>query len=179
MKNIKKRDLFATQVYIDYNKNKTKFRKKYNIVGEGSARIVIKYSPNIVMKFAKDIKGLWQNEVEYDIYYSNRHKNLGSILSISSSDNQVFAIFMKYYPKRITLITINKRKKLLKSLYDNILINYNFEQGIRGNDLSHPSSWRKTKSNKLLLVDYGYSNKVNLKYRDDKYNIIKKRYYLK
>lgn len=131
----------------------------YSIIGEGSGRIVVEYSPTIAIKFAKNNKGLVQNRVELetflDIKYRYNSNRLATILDFIKDDNdKVIALIVRKYPLKVRKLS----KIIVKNLKER-LENFNgLDPSLLRTDLDFNSSWRKTNSGKLVCVDYGFNN---------------------
>ena len=148
-------------------------RNHKNFVGEGSSRLVIKYK-NHVLKIAKNKKGYAQNQEELVIHdiikntYPSIYRYIGKIFDFVTDKNGIAVIIMKYYGDKSPFHKrLSKSKKEKNPKIENIrriaikiakflVENHSFFDWTLS-DLGVASSWRKTKNNIPILIDYGYT----------------------
>lgn len=151
-------------MYIDFNDIIYNIANgEYRYIGSGSSRTVFDMRNGFVIKVAKNIKGIAQNKVEYEISnddYTNLFANV-----YYASENYKYLIMEKAIPiKReiefLRYFGINNRKELasIEEIKD-IQYRYNLVFA----DLYKLTSWGKVKG-RIVLIDYGYTKEIYDKY---------------
>jgi len=136
---------------------------EYILIGSGSSRRVYDLDNGHVLKIAKDIRGISQNEAENEIYKLRKSNIFAEIIAVSEDKKllimskarkieRIFTVY-KYYNVR------NYRKLVqLKDLRDDIQSNK-----ISRGDLKRPSSWGFI-NDVPVIIDYGLTQSVLRKY---------------
>ncbi|MBC8060881.1 MAG: hypothetical protein H7Y18_09465 [Clostridiaceae bacterium] len=128
---------------------------KFLYLGEGIARKVYAIDDEYVIKIAKGVDGLFQNQVEYYVYSKVNSTLLSYLCPILAFHPRILlmkrAIPLSNYNqnKRINLKTIRKEKNSetkLNYLADKYYLYYN--------DIISSSSWGEL-NKKNVLIDYG------------------------
>lgn len=139
-------------------------RQKYNVIGEGTARIVVEYSPTIAIKVAKGEKGRIQNEVENEIFHTAPRELKPYLARIYE---QVIegdgALIVRKYPKKVKKLYAKKNVTEYQKIRKIMRIN---EFYIGDNDRS--SSYRTKKNGSLIMVDYGFNKRTQQAYWSNK-----------
>jgi len=149
----------------------------------GSSRIAFDYSPEYVLKLAKNDKGIAQNNAEADGFIQNNYKDL--VANVKDSDPNDFWILAQKATKvsagqfkilagfsledlRNYLYTRIENKKIfpvsdmemfnenefVQELMD-LMVNFAMPIG----DIVRASSWGKV-NDRLVLIDYGLTNSI-------------------
>ncbi len=146
---------------------------KYKLLGIGSSRIVYDLNDGNVIKVAKDIRGVYQNTAENQIYSSSKSNFFAEVIAISE-DNRCLLMPKAEKIKNIHTVykyyDVNNIKSLTK--LDNLsedIINNNLSKG----DLIRASNWGLI-NNVPLIIDYGLTNSIYRKYYG--LNVLFKRY---
>jgi len=157
-------------------KDKIKFAESnFHKIGAGSSRIVYDINDTLVLKLAKNKKGLAQNELEIDIgtteyYFTGITKVIqydeNNTWLISEKASKIsYSDFEKFFgiPLLHFFIYLKKGEDMgnvqntlqttsLGVIYD-LVNDYDLAPG----DIDRISSWGKTKNGLIKLVDYGFS----------------------
>jgi len=144
-------DLFYTLTLL----SDKQIAKKFSYLGEGIARKVFAIDDDYVVKVAKGVDGLFQNQVEYYVYRNVDNTLLSYLCPIVAFKPRILLMkravpISKYnHNKKVNLNTIREEKYSaddLNYLADNFYLYYN--------DIVSSSSWGKL-DNKNVLIDYG------------------------
>ncbi len=131
----------------------------YKYIGKGSARKVYDLNNGFVIKIARNIKGIAQNEAEFLISKDSNSALLAKVYFLSSDYKYLImkkADKIKSEEKFLSYFNIQdkrelKNNKAVKEIHDK----YNLVWA----DLYKLTSWGIVK-NKLLLIDYGYTKEI-------------------
>lgn len=139
----------------------------YKIIGEGSARIVVRYSCTIVIKFAKNIKGYVQNRVELEAFKEMKMhfntKRIATILDFVKDDEEkVTALIVRNYPRKVCPSEL--KEKVINNLKNQLRCFNGLSPETKDTDLDMSSSWRKTLFGKMVCVDYGFDKDTKYLY---------------
>lgn len=148
--------------------------KEYKLIGSGSSRLVYDLNNGYVLKVAKDIRGLNQNEAENKIYQSCKSTFFAEIIEVS--ENNVFLVMPK--AKKIkninTVLKYYKKRNIQALLLDTLLDEDIGANSIGKGDLKRASNWGII-DGVPLIIDYGLTKSIFKKYY--RFNlIIKKRF---
>ncbi len=142
-------------------------KNNYKLIGSGSCRIVYDLGNGYVVKVAKDVRGILQNETEHSTYQSCKSDFFAEILAVS--ENHRYLIMAK--AKRITDIRTVLRYYKVQKMNDLIkrpLFAEDIEsKKIGSGDLKRASSWGIVKD-VPVLIDYGLSQSTYTKYYRNK-----------
>lgn len=131
----------------------------YRYIGEGSARKVYDLDNGFVIKIARNIKGIAQNEAEFLISNNNDNSLLAKVYFISDDYRYLImkkASNIKSERELLDYFKIKNKRELSKNKFiKEIHDRYNLVWA----DLYKFTSWGKIK-NKLVLIDYGYTKEV-------------------
>lgn len=135
----------------------------YRYIGSGSGRRVFDLGNGYVVKYAKNKKGIAQNEAEHQIF-STDHSNLFAKITQVSADFQLL-IMEKAEPLnhlsdvwRYYNVTSNR------GLFQLEEINYVFSKyKLLQKDLCRPANWGII-NNRPVIIDYGFTRRVKRKY---------------
>lgn len=172
-----------------YKDRESLLEKKLKRISSGSSRIVYSYNNDIVVKFAKNEKGIAQNKAESNIKIKSKYVN--KVIDKSKKYNWITCAYLDdlkekdfkeligYSFKDISECFLYSLKKLSDSKYkkpknfDEIsktsfykdILNIAEKYKLMPGDLSRISSWKK-KNNNPVLVDMGLTKKVYDDYYD-------------
>lgn len=131
----------------------------YRYIGAGSARKVYDLGNGFVIKIAKNVKGIAQNEAEFLISNNDDSSLLAKVYFIS--DDYKYLIMKKAINIKSEIELLNyfkirnkkelKNNKFIKEIYD--------RHNLVWADLYKFTSWGKIK-NRLVLIDYGYTKEI-------------------
>lgn len=132
-------------------------------IGSGSSRNVFDLGNGYVMKVAKNLAGIAQNRVEYQISSMDSSDLFAKVMQVSSNFN--YLVMQK--ADKINSITdilyyFNVRSiDELFSLreFQNIVYRYN----LLANDLCRTSSWGIV-NGEPVIIDYGFTREVSARY---------------
>ena len=135
----------------------------YRYIGAGSSRRVYDLNNGFVIKIARNIKGIAQNEVEYLISGEDSSDILAKVYFVSEDYRYLImekANLFNSQDEFLRYFNIGDKKeisnnKLIKAIHDK----YNLVWA----DLYKFTSWGKIK-NRYVLIDYGYTLEVCRKY---------------
>ncbi|WP_195990061.1 hypothetical protein, partial [Clostridium sp. D53t1_180928_C8] len=126
----------------------------YKYIGSGSARNVYDLNNGFVLKIARNIKGIAQNEAEFLIFNESKSPLLARVYFVS--DDCKYLIMKKANPIKNEKAFLNyfnienkkdiKNKKSIKEIHDK----YNLVWA----DLYKITSWGRV-NNRYVLIDYG------------------------
>jgi hypothetical protein len=152
--------------YMDYNFEKiiTGIKKgKYKLLGTGSSRWVYDLSDNHVIKVAKDIRGLYQNQAESKVYQTRKSNLFAEVVAISA-DNKCLIMSKATKIENINTVYKYYNVRNLKSLamLDNLY------EDMRNNklsreDLVRSSSWGLV-GGVPVIIDYGLTHDIYKKF---------------
>ena len=135
----------------------------YRYIGAGSARKVYDLNNGFVIKIARNIKGIAQNEAEFLISNDDESSLFAKVYFLS--DDYKYLIMekangIKSEKELLNYFKIQNKKQLksneeIKEVHDK----YNFVLA----DLYKFTSWGKIKD-KLVLIDYGYTKEIYNKF---------------
>ncbi|WP_024834213.1 hypothetical protein [Ruminiclostridium josui] len=138
-------------------------KNNYKLIGSGSCRNVYDLGNGYVVKVAKDIRGILQNETEHSIYQTCKSDFFAEIAA--ASENHKYLIMVK--AKKITDIRTVLRYYKVHSISDLIkrpLFAEDIEsKKIGSSDLKRASSWGMV-NDVPLLIDYGLNQSTYNKY---------------
>jgi hypothetical protein len=144
-------------------------RKNHKVLGEGSSRIVVEYSPRIAIKLAKGVKGVLQNDGEFSLYFNPpnyAHKNLKRFLAtileavyVEGSED-IKALIVRSYPKKLYHF---RSKKINREFYKCVRMLRDVDVG----DRDRYSSYRVI-GNTLKIVDYGFNDRSSTYYHKER-----------
>ena len=118
------------------------------MIAEGSGRIVYSYGDSLVIKIAKNRNGLIQNKTEVERFKQYGDKNLARIYA---------------YSKRVIIMEkVNKPRNLSLEKGFNKLANW-FNETFNICCEDSMSQGKRKGTNKSILYDYGFSEKLNVK----------------
>ena len=153
-------DFFYTLALL----NNKQIENNFLFLGEGIARKVYALDDDHVIKIAKGVDGLFQNQVEYYVYRKVNTKLLSYLCPILAFNPKMIlmkrAIPLSKYNrnKRINLNTIREEKNSAADL------NYLAERYyLYYNDIVSSSSWGEL-NNKNVLIDYGCTSVAGDRY---------------
>ena len=135
----------------------------YRYIGAGSARKVYDLNNGFVIKIARNIKGIAQNEAEFLISNDDESSLFAKVYFLS--DDYKYLIMEKANGIKSEKELLNyfkiQNKKHLKSNEDikEVHDKYNLVWA----DLYKFTSWGKIKD-KLVLIDYGYTKEIYNKF---------------
>ncbi|WP_370773252.1 hypothetical protein [Clostridium sp.] len=135
----------------------------YRYIGAGSARKVYDLNNGFVIKIARNIKGIAQNEAEFLISNDDESSLFAKVYFLS--DDYKYLIMEKANGIKSEKELLNyfkiQNKKQLKSNEDikEVHNKYNLVWA----DLYKFTSWGKIKD-KLVLIDYGYTKEIYNKF---------------
>ena len=135
----------------------------YRYIGAGSARKVYDLNNGFVIKIARNIKGIAQNEAEFLISNDDESSLFSKVYFLS--DDYKYLIMEKANGIKSEKELLNyfkiQNKKQLKSNEDikEVHDKYNLVWA----DLYKFTSWGKIKD-KLVLIDYGYTKEIYNKF---------------
>ena len=132
---------------------------RYRYIGAGSARKVYDLDNGFVIKIARNIKGIAQNEAEFLISNNDNYSLLAKVYFISNDYRYLImkkANNIKSEGELLNYFKIkNKRElsnnKFIKEIHD--------RHNLVWADLYKFTSWGKIK-NRLVLIDYGYTKEI-------------------
>lgn len=135
----------------------------YRYIGSGSCRDVFDLGNGYVVKVAKNMAGIAQNECEYKISRSDDSDLFAKVIRVSSDFN--FLIMEK--AKKINHMSdiweyfnVGSKKELIKSEeMQNIWKNYNLLLG----DFKRKSNWGMI-NGRPVIIDYGFTREVMARY---------------
>lgn len=167
------------------------YNDSFHLIGKGTSRWVYDTNDNNVIKIAKTMQGVWQNESECRLF--EKYKNLDLLLPIENIDKDHLwvvqkkaqplndlniDIFTKYsgirfsdFAKTIEIANKYSREKLPYDVYLNFNSDYlnKFKEFILSeqfeflSDFAKPDSWGIL-NGKLYIIDYGMDNETFAKY---------------
>lgn len=147
---------------------------KHRRLGIGSSRVVYDLNDGFVVKIAKNIRGIYQNEAEYKTYLIHKSSLFAEIVAVS--EDYHFLIMPKAKKIRnINTVLKYYRVKSIKSLFnqDKFIISDIHDNDLSRNDLYRVSSWGFI-NNVPLLIDYGLTHSIFKKFYG--YNKLFKKY---
>lgn len=135
----------------------------YRYIGAGSARKVYDLNNGFVMKIARNIRGIAQNEAEFLIFNDEYSPLLAKVYFVS--DDYKYLIMRKADPIKnekefLNCFNIKEKKEIrnnemIKEIHDK----YNLIWA----DLYKFTSWGRL-NNRCVLIDYGYTKEIYNKY---------------
>jgi hypothetical protein len=138
-------------------------RGYYRYIGSGSCREVFDLGNGYVVKVAKNIAGIAQNESEYNISYYDKSGLFAKVIDASNNFNllimekadKIYDIFdvLRYFNVR------SKRELLNLKELQNIKRSYNLLLA----DLERKSSWGMI-DGRPVIIDYGFTKEVRERY---------------
>ncbi len=152
---------------MDYNYNKIIAdikSGKYSLMGTGSSRIVYDLNDGFVVKIAKDIRGIFQNEAEHKTYLSHKSNLFAEVMAVSE-DNRLLIMPKAKKIKNIRPVLKYYNARSIKSLFnhDKLIISDIQDNGLSTNDLYRVSSWGFI-NNVPLIIDYGLTHSIYKKF---------------
>ncbi|MHB8064238.1 MAG: hypothetical protein ACYDG2_16675 [Ruminiclostridium sp.] len=135
----------------------------YKLLGVGSCRRVYDLNDGFVIKIAKDIRGIYQNQIENKIYLSRKSNFFAQVIA-ASEDNR--CIIMPKAEKIKNIYTVCKYYNV-KSIKSLIMLDH-LNDDITSNklskaDLGRPSSWGFI-GDVPVIIDYGLTHRIFKKY---------------
>jgi len=146
---------------------------KYKLIGLGSSRKVYDLNDGYVIKVAKDIRGIYQNQTENKIYLSLKSNFFAKVVAVSE-DSRCLIMPKANNIKSIDSVCKYYNVRSFKSL--TMLDHFNDDindNNLSKNDLIRPSSWGFI-GDVPLLIDYGLTHSIFKKYYG--VNLIFKKY---
>ncbi|MHB1150881.1 MAG: hypothetical protein ACYCWE_01580 [Eubacteriales bacterium] len=139
----------------------------YGYIGSGSGREVYDLHNGYVVKIAKNIKGLAQNEVEHYISDNTDSDLLAKVTYISNDLKYLVmekADKVKHMSGILRYFNVNKKRKLgnireIRKIAERFDLVYA--------DFFKPNTWGKI-NGRYVIVDYGYTRSVREKYYQHK-----------
>lgn len=137
-------------------------RRVYKCIGVGSGRLVFDLGNEYVVKVAKNIRGIAQNEAEYKIAVTSDTYLFAKILRASES----FRFLIMEKTEKIQSISFvwnyfnvksNKELFKIKELQD---ISRKYKLEIR--DLGRAKNWGQI-NGKPIIIDYGFTKEISKK----------------
>jgi hypothetical protein len=137
---------------------------KLTRLGIGSSRIVYDLNDGFVVKIAKDIRGIYQNEAEHKTYLSHKSVLFAEVIHISE-DNRFLIMPKAKRIKKINTVLRYYRVKSIKSLFnqDKLIISDIQDNDLSRNDLYRVSSWGLI-NNVPMIIDYGLTRSIFKKF---------------
>ena len=137
--------------------------RMYRYIGAGSARKVYDLDNGFVIKIARNIKGIAQNEAEFLISNDDNSSLLAKVYFISNDCRYLImkkANVVKSERELLNYFKIENKKELssnkfIKEIHD--------RHNLVWADLYKFTSWGKIK-NRLVLIDYGYTKEIYNKF---------------
>jgi hypothetical protein len=147
--------------------------KEYKLLGVGSCRKVYDLNDGYVIKIAKDIRGIYQNQIENKVYLSRKSNFFAQVVTISEDDKW---LIMRKAEKIKNIETVYKYYNV-KSIQSLIMLDH-LDDDITSNklskaDLTRPSSWGFI-GDVPVIIDYGLTHSICKKYYG--LNLLLKRY---
>ena len=147
---------------------------KHSRLGIGSSRMVYDLNDGFVIKIAKDIRGIFQNEAEHKTYLSHKSNLFAEVIALSE-DNRFLIMPKAKKIRNISTVLKYYRVKSIKSLFnqDKLIISDIHDNDLSRNDLFRVSSWGII-NNVPLIIDYGLTHSIFKKFYG--YNKLFKKY---
>jgi len=147
--------------------------RKYKLLGVGSSRRVYDLNDGNVVKVARDIRGIYQNQTENKIYLS-RKSNFFAEVVVITEDNRCLIMPKAKKIKNIGTVykyyNVKNFRKL--AILDHLNDDIN-DNNLSKADLFNPSSWGII-DDVPVLIDYGLTHALYKKYYG--LNLFLKRY---
>jgi hypothetical protein len=149
---------------IDFDRLRSNLKSnKYTLIGSGSCRVVYDLGNGYVVKAAKDIRGILQNQAEKDTYNSRKSDFFAEITSVSENCKYLIMIKAKKVVSIRTVLSYYKVGNLRQ-----LMLIPAFAEDIKANnigsgDLKRTSSWGIV-NNVPVLIDYGLNRSIYNKY---------------
>jgi len=138
-------------------------RRVFSCIGSGSGRIVFDLGNGTVIKVAKNIRGVAQNQAEYQIFSECQSNLFAKVLNVSDD----YKLLIMEKAERIRSISYVwkyfnvrsnrelRRKEELIEIYDkyNLLLS----------DFGRSVNWGQI-NDKPVIIDYGFTKKIARKY---------------
>lgn len=140
----------------------------YKYIGQGSARKVYDLNNGFVIKIARNIKGLAQNEAEFLISKDSKSALLAKVYFLSSDYKYLImkkANKIKNEEKFLSYFNIQDKRELKK---DKSIKEIHDKYNLVWADLYKLTSWGII-NNKLVLIDYGYTKEIYNELYKEKY----------
>jgi hypothetical protein len=158
--------------------------ENFKRLASGSSRVIFEYNQDLVIKLAKNQKGIEQNAIENDGFIQSNHNSIVTNV-IDSDPNDIWLLVqraMKISPSKFKQLTgidfklfgeyimfklsnkpISQIPEYLKILKDNefiedvleLMVNFNMPPG----DITRISSWGEV-NGKAVLTDYGLTQDI-------------------
>lgn len=136
---------------------------KYKLLGSGSCRNVYDLGNGYVLKTAKDIRGIYQNENEYRIYQSQKSGLFAKVVEVSQ-DNKCLIMQKAKRIKQINTVYHYYKVRNMNSLLGiNNLKEDIMKNNLSKGDLIRASSWGII-DGVPVLIDYGLTRNIYKKY---------------
>jgi len=135
----------------------------YKLLGVGSCRKVYDLNDGFVIKIAKDIRGIFQNQTENKIYLSRKSNLFAEVVTVSE-DNKFLVMPKARKIKSIETVYKYYNVKNMNSLimFDHLNDDINSNKLSRA-DIVRPSSWGFI-DDVPVLIDYGLTHSIYTKY---------------
>jgi len=146
---------------------------KYKLLGVGSSRKVYDLNDGYVIKVAKDVRGIYQNQAENKIYLLRKSNFFAQVVAVSE-DSRCLIMPKANKIKSIDTVCKYYNVRSFKSL--TMLDHFNDDindNNLSRNDLIRPSSWGFI-DDVPIIIDYGLTHSIFKKYYGP--NLIFKRY---
>lgn len=145
---------------------------EYKLIGSGSSRKVYDLNDGTIIKVAKDIRGIYQNQTENEIYLS-RKSNFFAEISAISEDNTCLIMSKARKIKNIQTVYRYYKVRNFKGLSMRDHLNEDINNNKLGKgDLTRASSWGFV-GDVPVLIDYGLTHGIFQRFY--KHNLIFKK----
>ena len=135
----------------------------YRCIGSGSGRRVFDLRNGYVVKVAKNMKGIAQNEVEHHISLSEQSNILAKTIQVTEDFRMLImekADPIKNFSEIRKYFNIKSNRELLQlEEFKSVFNNYNLLLG----DLYRIANWGMI-NNRPVIIDYGFTQRVKKKY---------------
>ena len=136
---------------------------KYRLIGSGSSRRVYDLNNGYVIKVAKDIRGVFQNQTENTTYLAQNSNFFAPVVAISE-DYKLLIMPKARKIKYIDTVCKYYNVKSIRSLIMLDTLNDDITRNSLGkSDLTRVSSWGLI-NDVPLLIDYGLTHSIFKKY---------------
>ena len=136
---------------------------KYRLIGSGSSRMVYDLNDGFVIKVAKDIRGIYQNQTENTTYLSQNSNFFAPVVAVSEDNRFLImpkARKIKYIDTVYKYYNVRSFKSL--TMLDSFIDDIN-DNNLSKSDLIRPINWGII-NDVPLLIDYGLTHNIYKKY---------------
>lgn len=135
----------------------------YKLIGSGSSRKVYDLNDGTIIKVAKDIRGIYQNKAENEIYLSRKSNFFAQVLAISE-DNTCLIMSKAKKIKNIQTVYRYYKVRNFKELSNQDHLNDDINNNkLSKGDLTRASSWGFV-GDVPVLIDYGLTHGIYQQY---------------